>query len=163
MDEVSEGIFDKFIVLFQDTDDRSPSFSSISLQSSTKPDIIVTVDEDFVGEKIPYSLIIESHESFKEDYVSRANIGRLLHSGMINERILRHRDRLIGLDQTDKGFVGQIKIEGIWVIEIIFRNINFIFIDVFIERIQTYYFYFEVTIKSHLPVDVLAKSGLAGS
>ena len=40
VDEVSEGIFDKFIVLFQDTDDRSPSFSSISLQSSTKPDII---------------------------------------------------------------------------------------------------------------------------
>lgn len=39
-DKVPEGILDKFVVLIQDTDDTTTSFSIVSLQSAAETDIV---------------------------------------------------------------------------------------------------------------------------
>ena len=49
---------------------------------------------------------------------------------MLDERILRHWDRIVGFNEVDKGFVGKVKIQGIGVIKVVFRNVNFSLIDV---------------------------------
>lgn len=42
-DKIPKSIFNKFIILLEYTHNTSPSFSSISLQSSTKPNIILII------------------------------------------------------------------------------------------------------------------------
>ena len=49
---------------------------------------------------------------------------------MLDEGILGHRDRIVGFNEVDKGFVGEIKIQGIGVIKVVFRNVNFSLINI---------------------------------
>ena len=106
--EISKCIFDEFVVLLQYADHWSTSLSCISLQPPAKSYVVfdkckntIAVYEYFVGEKIPNSFIIESHQSLEKDDVSWTNHSGLLHSSMLNERILRYRNGLIGLYQIN--------------------------------------------------------------
>lgn len=40
MDEVSEGVFDEFVVLLENADDGSASLFGVSLQSAAKSDVV---------------------------------------------------------------------------------------------------------------------------
>lgn len=46
--KISKSILNKFIILLEYTHNASASFSSISLQSSTKSNIIITIDKDLI-------------------------------------------------------------------------------------------------------------------
>ena len=85
----------------------------------------ITVYEYFVGEEVSDSFIVECHQSLEKDYVGWADVCRFFHSGMFDERIFGYRYRFIGLDEIDKGFVGQVEVECIGVIEVILGDIYF--------------------------------------
>jgi hypothetical protein len=139
--EISKRFFDKIIILFKHTDYTPSSLSSISFKPTAKSDVIcilklitITVNEYFIGKQVPYPFIVERHQAFKEYDICGTNVSRLFHTRMLYERILRNFNPFAALDKINQGFIGQIEIQGIRVIEIIFSNIDFSFIDTSIDK-----------------------------
>lgn len=121
-DEVSEGVLYEFVVLFEDTNDWSPSFYSISLQTTAKSDIVVAVDEYFVCEKISNSFIVESHQTFKENDICWTDISRFFKTSVLNEGILWNFNGSIAFDQIFQSFVCEIEVQSVRMIEVVLSN-----------------------------------------
>lgn len=54
---------------------------------------------------------------------------------MFNEGVLRDWDRLIGLDHADQCFVGEVEVQGVGVVEVVFGDIDLSFVDIFVEGV----------------------------
>jgi hypothetical protein len=53
---------------------------------------------------------------------------------MLNERVLRDGDGLIGFDQVLQSFVGQVEVQSIGVVEVVLADIDLSFINVWIRK-----------------------------
>ena len=94
----------------------------------------IAVYEYFVGEKISDSFVVECHQTLEKDYVGWADISGLLHSGMFDERVDRDRYRFVGFDQIHKGFVGQVEVKCIGVVEVVLGDIDFRFVHILMAK-----------------------------
>lgn len=73
---------------------------------------------------------MEGHQSLEEDDVGRPHIGGLLHPGMLDEGVLGDFYAIAAFYKVDEGLIGEIKIQGIGVVEIIFSDVDLSLIDV---------------------------------
>ena len=53
---------------------------------------------------------------------------------MFDERVDRHRYRFVGLDQIHKGFVGQVEVKCIGVVEVVLGDIDFRFVHILMVK-----------------------------
>ena len=49
---------------------------------------------------------------------------------MFDEGILGNRNGFVGLDHADEGLVGEIKVKGIGVVEVVFGDIDLAFVNI---------------------------------
>jgi hypothetical protein len=94
----------------------------------------IAIDENLVGEQLPYPLIMEGHQPLKEDDIRRASISRLGESRILRERIPRNLHRRISLNQGKEGLIGEVKIDGIGMVEIVFSYIDHRGIHAYVGR-----------------------------
>lgn len=84
----------------------------------------VAIDEDFVGEQVPDPLIVERHQPLEEDDIGWASIRRLGQARVLRERVPRNLHARIGLDQGKKGPVGEVEIDGVGMVKVVFGYID---------------------------------------
>lgn len=73
---------------------------------------------------------MEGHQSLEEDDVGRAHVGGLLHPGVLDEGVLRDFHAFAAFDEVEEGLVGEIEVQGVGVVEVIFGDVNLSLIDV---------------------------------
>lgn len=73
---------------------------------------------------------MEGHQPLEEDDVCWPHVSRLLHSGMLDEGILRDLYTIAAFYKIDEGLIGEIEIQGIGVVEVILGDVDLCFIDI---------------------------------
>lgn len=67
---------------------------------------------------------MKGHQPLKEDDIGRASIDGLRQASVLRERIPRDLHRSIGLNQGKEGLIGEVKIDGVGMVKIVFGHID---------------------------------------
>jgi len=89
----------------------------------------VAVDEDFVGEQVSDAFVVEGHQALEEDDVCGADEGGLFEPGVFDEGVLWNSHSVVAFDEIDERFVGEVEVEGVGVVEVVFCDIDLGLVD----------------------------------
>lgn len=131
INKISERILDKLVILSQDTNNSSSSFDCISFYSAAESDIIITIDEYFVGHHISDPFVVESHKTFEKDDIGWLDVCWFGKSGMLHKRVLRDCYRLVRVFKFSQNIVSQVKIQGQRMVKIILSYVDLILINAY--------------------------------
>lgn len=76
---------------------------------------------------------MEGHQALKEDDVCGADKGGLFESGVFDEGVLWNSHSVVAFDQIDERFVGEVEVEGVGVVEVVFCDIDLGLIDACVD------------------------------
>ncbi len=91
------------------------------------------MDKNFVGEQLSNSFVVEGHQSFKKDDISRGRVCTSFQSLMSHKGVLWNGYTFFSMFHFIEGFVGKVKVKCTWMIEVVSCHIDFFCVDALIK------------------------------
>jgi hypothetical protein len=71
---------------------------------------------------------VKCHQTLEEDDVGWSRKGRLTQPSVLGEGVLGYFHWRVAIDQGEEGAVGEVEVDGVGVIEIVFGDVDFLYV-----------------------------------